>query len=45
MNRAFREAFRSGPTRFALFLVVLTASVLAFFVCKTFVEPVRAGLR
>ena len=39
MNRAFREAFRSGPVRFALFLVVLTALVLAFFVCKTFVDP------
>ena len=39
MNRAFREASRSGPVRFALFLVILTASVLAFFVCKTFVDP------
>ena len=39
MNRTFREAFRSGHTRFALFLVVLTASVLAFFCCKTFVDP------
>ena len=39
MNQAFREAFRSGQVRFALFLVVLTASVQAFFCCKTFVDP------